>query len=149
MLEVVKVVRANDPDKIILVGGMNNAYNLSFVMDPSNAIQGSNIAYATHPYSPNTNPRWDEAFGNLSSQYPIFATEFGYQNQTWFEDYYIAGTPYHQAIIDYLEAHHISWTVWCFDADWQTTLLNDIQNYTPSPSGKYFRSRMLALNQSH
>jgi len=59
----------------------------------------------------------------------------------------IDGIPYHQAIIDYLEAHHISWTVWCFDAYWKTSLLTNNQTYQPSPSGKYFRSRLLELNQ--
>jgi hypothetical protein len=146
MQEVIKVVRANDPDKIILVGGMNNAYDLSFLADPSNAIEGSNIAYATHPYSPRTAPSWDKAFGDLSARSPVFATELGY-NTTDFLDIKIHGIPYHQAIIDYFEAHQISWTVWCFDAVWQTTLLIDNQNYTPSPSGEYFRSRMLELNQ--
>jgi hypothetical protein len=40
----------------------------------------------------------------------------------------------------------MSWTVWCFDATWQTTLLMNIQTYSPSPSGEYFRSGMLELN---
>jgi len=118
MEQVIAVVRANDPDKIILVGGLTYAYDLSFVADKP--IEGSNIAYVTHPYSVHPMDDWDSAFGRLSSQYPVFATEFGY-SQSDFPDIDINGTPYHQAIIDYLEAHHVSWTVWCFDATWQTT----------------------------
>ena len=143
--QVIAVIRANDPDKIILVGGLQSAYDLSFVADAP--VAGSNIAYATHPYSkPDFVKNWDTAFGDLSSQYPVFATEFGY-TQGGFSDNDYNGVPYRQAIIDYLEAHHISWTVWCFDATWYTSLLLDVQTYQPSPSGEYFRSRLLELNQ--
>jgi endoglucanase len=141
--EAIAVIRVNDPDKIVLVGGVQSSYNLSFVA--ANPIADGNVGYATHPYSHQNNLSWDAAFGNLSSRYPVFATEFGY-DEKGNPDIDISGVPYHQAIIDYLEIHHISWTVWCFDADWQTSLL--VSNYTfqPSPSGEYFHSRLLKLN---
>jgi hypothetical protein len=147
-------IRPNDPDKIILVGGLQSSYNLSFVASAPIADISNNVAYATHPYSSQyippanhaTQSGWDIAFGNLSQQYPVFATEFGYQDdKQGFENIMIGNIPYRQAIIDYLEEHHISWMVWVFDDNWWTSLLLD-KNFSPSPSGAYFRSRLLELN---
>jgi len=75
----------------------------------------------------------------------VFATEFGY-DEKGNPDPGIGGVPYHLAIIDHLEAHRISWTVWCFDADRQTSLLRNNYTFEPSPSWEYFRSKMLELN---
>jgi hypothetical protein len=48
---------------------------------------------------------------------------------------------------DYLEAKHISWTVWNFSADWAPPLLKDDRTFEPSPGeGAYFKGRLLALN---
>ena len=143
--QVIADIRANDTDKIILVGGLQASYNPSFAA--AAPIADDNVGYVTHPYpSQYRYLNWDTAFGNLSSKYPVFAAEFGY-DQRGNPDIDIHGIPYHQAIIDDLEAHHISWAVWCFDADWETTLLTNSQTYQPSPSGEYFRSRLLELNQ--
>ncbi|MGA3056726.1 MAG: glycoside hydrolase family 5 protein [Candidatus Limnocylindrales bacterium] len=148
-------IRPSDPDKIILVGGLQSAYDLEYVAGAPIADVSNNVAYATHPYShqilpPNhqaTRGGWDQAYGNLSSKYPVFATEFGYEmDLEYADDPIIDDTPYHQAIIDYLEAHHISWSVWCFSADWATRLLKNDETFEPSESGAYFKSRLLELN---
>ena len=145
MEQIIAGIRTNDPDKIILVGGLQFAYDLSFVANAP--ITGKNVAYATHPYSHSKwKNDWKTAFGDLSSQYPVFATEFGYDAGGSPDDYY-NGIPYHQAIVEYLEEHHISWAVWNFDASWAPTLLLDNFTYQPSPAGEYFRSIMLNLNQ--
>lgn len=141
---IMVVIRANDPDKIVLVGGLQFAYDLSFVAD--DPITGKNVAFATHPYShPTWKKDWDAAFGDLSAQYPIFATEFGYDQGSSPDDN-MNGTPYHEAIINYLEEHHISWTVWVFDGTWAPPLLMDNFTYQPSPAGEYFRGIMHDLN---
>lgn len=141
----IAVIRANDPDKIILVGGLQFAYDLSYV--PNAPITDKNVGYVTHPYShPAWKKDWNTAFGDLSSQYPIFATEFGYDDLLSPDDDY-NGIPYHETIIKYLEERRISWTVWNFDASWKPSLLLDNEAFNPSPSGKYFRSMMINLNQ--
>ncbi len=101
----VDAVRAHDPDKTILVGGVQSSYNLSFVAaDP---VADGNVGYATHPYPRQNYPDWDAAFGNLSARYPVIVTEFGYDEAgNW--DLDIGGVLYHLAIIDYLERHHMS-----------------------------------------
>lgn len=146
MEQILTGIRANDPDKIVLVGGLQFAYDLSFVANAP--ITGKNVAYATHPYShPKWKKDWKTAFGDLSSQYPVFATEFGFDNGNNPDDSY-NGIPYHRAIAEYLEQHHISWTVWDFDASWAPSLLLNNFTYQPSPAGEYFHGIMLNLNQS-
>jgi hypothetical protein len=91
---------------------------------------------------------WDAAFGKLSERYPVIATEIGYQNDIKdFADINVKDARYSQAIVDYLEAHQISWTAWCFDNVWFTCLLAD-RNFTPTQSGAYFRDRLLAAKRS-
>jgi hypothetical protein len=138
-------IRPNDPDKIVLVGGLLSAYDLSYVAGAPIADISNNVAYSTHPYPSgfeNQHLSWDSAFGNLSSQVPVFATEYGYE----IPDTTIGGIPYHQALIDYLEDHHISWTAWVFATTWTPVLLKDYQTFEPSESGAFFRSRLLELN---
>jgi endoglucanase len=142
--QVIPVIRGNDPDKIILVGGLNWAYDLSYVADEP--IEFENIGYSTHPYLIRLiadRKNWDTAFGKVSEKYAVFATEFGYQDDMpGFENKMVGNKRYGQAIIDYLEAHRISWMVWVFDNTWTTRLLIE-KDFTPSSSGEYFRSRML------
>jgi endoglucanase len=142
--QAISVIRANDPDKIILVGGLRWAYDLSYAADAP--ITGDNIGYVTHPYPQNiadTGKNWDTAFGRLSEEYPVFATEFAYDDfLPGFENRMIGKQRYSQAIIDYLEEHQISWMVFNFDYILRISLISD-RDFTPTPQGDYFRSRLL------
>jgi hypothetical protein len=139
-------IRPNDPDKIILVGGLLSSFDLSYVADAPIEDISSNVAYSEHPYpswvEQNMGIDWDPAYGNLSSQYPVFATEYSYESP----DTNINGVPRHEAVIDYLEAHQISWIAWTFATTWPPCLLTDYQTFKPSESGAFFRSRLLKLN---
>ena len=141
-------IRPNDPGKTILVGGVLSAYDLEYVEEAPIADISSNVAYSTHPYDwiSQLNVGWDTAFGNLSSKYPVFATEYSYDSPD--SGVSVGGVPYHQALIDYLEVHHISWTAWSFSANWPPALLKDNSTFEPTESGAFFKSRMLALNGS-
>ncbi len=75
--QVVDVIRINDPDSVIMVGGLVWAHDISFARE--DPIDRDNIIYATHPY-PGTMwypISWEEAFGETASEYPVFVTEFG------------------------------------------------------------------------
>jgi endoglucanase len=152
-----KTIRPNDPDKIILIGGLQAGYDLSYTLSAPITDISNNVGYATQPYSGQflanasyASPSgWDAAFGKLSEKYPVFAIEFGYEKdfkEKGARDPNIGNIPYHQAIIDYLEEHHISWTVWVFDSFWSTRLLKNNRTFEPSESGEYFRSRLVELN---
>jgi aryl-phospho-beta-D-glucosidase BglC (GH1 family) len=93
---LINTIRPNDPDKTILVGGLLSAYDLSYVAGAPIADISNNVAYSTHPYPtwiPVFHLGWDTAFGNLSSQYPIFATEYGYGNDPCCPEPDIGGIP--------------------------------------------------------
>ncbi len=147
--QAIAVVRANAPEKTILVGGLAWGYDLSFAADAP--VADGNVGYVTHPYPKSAiwiSKDWDDAFGRLSERCPVFATEIGYQNDMKdFVDITVNGTRYSKAIVDYLEKHLISWTAWCFDNVWFTCLLAD-RNFTPTQSGAYFRDRLLAAKRS-
>lgn len=140
--EVIDVIRKNDPDAVIIVGGLHWAYDISHAIDYP--IERENIVYATHPYPKAYEFKtWDEAFGNIKKKYPVFATEFGFYptgNQP--EDSYMGEGRYRDAIKSYLEDKNISWTAWCFRYKGHTKLLED-KNYIPTETGEFFREWLL------
>ena len=83
--ELIDIIRVNDPDGLVIVGGLQWGYDLSYVL--SFPVERENIVYATHPY-PGTewNRSWDEAFGKIKNQYPVFATEFGFEMEGYFTE---------------------------------------------------------------
>lgn len=148
--EVIDVIRANDPDKIALVGGLAFNYDLSYVSQYP--VEKDNVAYATHPYPfKHYNVSWEDAFGKIKEKYPVFVTEFGFDtndNSTMpesdfemYEEYQLRGR-YRDAIKSYLEEKKIGWTAWCFSHDWTTNLLIN-GDYEPSESGAFFQQWLL------
>jgi len=141
--ELIDIIRNYDSDSKIIVGGINYSYDLSCALaDP---INRSNIIYGTHPY-PNQTKSYDDAFGNLSANYPVFATEFGFDPSAANGVHYKADSSYGTALISYLESKKISWTAWNFSISWYPALILD-WNYTPSTSGTLFRNYLTTLNQ--
>jgi hypothetical protein len=97
-------VRTVAPKNIVIIGGIDWAYDLSQVISKTSVITGTNIVYNTHPYgnkAPSTD--WDAKFGNLAATYPLFATEFG--------TYDCSGS-WTQSLITYMEGKGMSWTAW-------------------------------------
>lgn len=139
--KMIHLVRAYDPETIPLVAGLDWAYDLTPLhFDPVNA---EGIGYVTHPYANKRTrpwePKWEEDFGFAADQYPVVATEFGFQlrqGQTIEPDDY----PY--AIIRYLEGRGISWVAWCFDPEWGPRMLKSWENFELTPAGEFFKKAM-------
>jgi len=77
---LIKLIRAYDPDKIPLVAGFDWAYDLTPLnMEP---IDAEGIGYSVHPYphkrTPPYEPKWEEDFGFAANKYPVVATELGF-----------------------------------------------------------------------
>jgi endoglucanase len=130
----ITIIRAYNPQAVILVAGFDWAYDLTPIREaPINAV---NIGYVTHPYENKRKipwePKWEEDFGFTADTYPVVATEFGGAQ---------ADRSYGPAIIKYLESKGISWLVWCFDPEWGPTLIKDWQ-YTLTPSGEFAKGVM-------
>ncbi|MGW8316744.1 MAG: glycoside hydrolase family 5 protein [Bacteroidales bacterium] len=138
---VIRLIRAYDPETIPLVAGFDWAYDLNPIrVDP---IEAEGIGYVSHPYEhkrrPPWEPKWEEAFGFAKADYPVFVTEFGFglrPGQTLGEDHYA----YH--IIDYLESRGISWTCWVYDPQWGPRMLRSWDSYELTESGAFFKEAM-------
>ena len=78
MQQLYDAVRGAGADNLVIVGGLNYAFDLSGV--PSNRISGYNILYATHPYGGTSDKgpsAWDAGWGFLTKTDPVILTEFG------------------------------------------------------------------------
>lgn len=129
-------VRATGAENIVIVGGLDFAYDLSGV--PGTPLSGYNIAYATHPYDfGNKQPAaWEADWGFLTATHPVLVTEFGS-----FE----CGSQYASALIDYAAQRNLSWTAWAWYpggcgfpsliTDWAAT---------PSEVGQVVRTALMA-----
>ena len=85
MQQLYDAVRAAGAQNLVVIGGLDWAYDLSGV--PANRIDGYNIVYATHPYTRRSRAcarrrtgtaRW----GFLTATDPVVVTEFGVLNDT-------------------------------------------------------------------
>lgn len=105
MQDLYDAVRATGAKNLVLIGGLNYAYDLSGV--PANRVQGSNIVYVTHPYNfQGKQPSdWDAGWGFLAATDPIMVTEFGT---------FDCSTNYYSQLIAYMDARSVSWTAWAW-----------------------------------
>jgi len=114
MQQLYKAVRDTGANNLVVIGGLNYAFDLSGV--PANRIDGYNILYATHPY--NTSGRapstWDQAWGNLTATDPVIVTEFGDSSSVMGDGGTVCASQYSQELITYADAHNASWTAWAW-----------------------------------
>ena len=126
MQKLVDTVRATGATNLVLVGGLDWGYNLSQL--PTYHLRGSNIVYDTHPYDyyGKQPSNWEADFGTVSSLFPLFSAESGQ---------YDCGTNYMSQLINYFDAHNISWVGWA----WVVASGNPcrypqvVSNYTGAP----------------
>jgi endoglucanase len=129
MQTLVNAVRNTGAKNLVLVGGIDWAYDLSQIGNPSYALSGSNLVYDTHPYAPYAEKapsKWDASFGKVSATYPVISAENGQ---------YDCGTSFMSQLLPYLDAHQISWVAWAWIVSNKPCaypqLINDYQG-TPS-----------------
>jgi len=139
--EIVGIVRANDPSSLVVVAGLDWAYELRGVL--ANPVGAPGVAYASHPYPQKRpepwEPKWEEDWGHVAASYPVFVTEFGYARDG--SPPFVGTNHYGRTIVDYMAKRNISWAAWCFDTRWVPTLIRDWQ-YTPTEQGELFRAAL-------
>ncbi|MGQ9780184.1 MAG: cellulase family glycosylhydrolase [Bacillota bacterium] len=141
-------IRANDRNRVVVVGGLQFAYDLSNV--PTDPVNRDNVVYSTHVYPWSLMPGdwrkdWNGAFGNTATSKPVIAGEVGFDpqadpNSGMYGTVENFGVP---LVDNYLEPRGIGWLAWNFSPEWPPTLLAD-WFYTPTVSGEFFRQRLLA-----
>ena len=141
MQQLYDTVRATGAQNLVLIGGLDWAYDLSGV--PANRIAGYNIAYATHPYDAGGRrpSDWGRAFGSLTRTDPVVITEFGNIADT------TCATDYGAQLIQYADAHSVSWTAWAwFPGGCTFPAIIDDWAATPSPSGAIVKTALLGYD---
>jgi len=139
--EMIRVIRYWDREKIPLVAGFDWAYDLDAVhFDP---VRAEGIGYVTHPYANKRpqpwEPRWEENFAFVADQYPMIATEFGFDLRP---GEVVDDNHYGNRITRFLEQRGISWMAWCFDPDWGPRMLKSYDGFVLNGSGEFFREAM-------
>jgi endoglucanase len=138
MQQLYDAVRAAGADNLVLIGGLDWAYDLSGVV--AHRIDGYNIVYATHPYNtPNRQPAaWDKSWGFLAATDPVMVTEFGNLNDA------SCSTDYTAAVLEYADAHAAGWTAWAwFPGGCTYPALIDDWTGTPSVTGSLVKAALL------
>jgi endoglucanase len=131
MQQLYDAVRQHAPDNIVLIGGLDWAYDLSGI-GKGYAVDGTNIVYDTHVYTQwhDTTEDWDRHFGYLTKSYPVAATEFGSIDCT-------AGVT--SRLIDYFDAplgdtaNRMSWTIWSWNAPQECSQPSIIADWSGTP----------------
>jgi endoglucanase len=139
--DMITVIRGYDRETIPLVAGLDWAYDLTPLR--INPVRAERIGYVTHPY-PNKRtqpwpPKWEEDFGFAADQYPMIATEIGFNSEFGSKE---DNDKYATEITSYLESRGISWTAWCFDPEWGPTMISSWEPFALTAEGKFFTDEM-------
>ncbi|RBM16094.1 glycoside hydrolase family 5 protein [Streptomyces sp. PT12] len=120
--EMVPVVRAGDPDAVVLVGTRAwSSFGVSEGSDESevvaNPVNADNIMYTFHFYAASHQDAYLAALSRAADQVPVFVTEFGTQEYTGDgpDDFAFA-----QRYLDLLAEKNISWTNWNYSDDFRS-----------------------------
>ena len=109
-------------DNLVIVGGLDYAYDLSFV-SPDYCVNGDNIIYCSHPYNNKGESNYqgqggsfDNCYKGVLNNFPLIFTEFG-GNQA--SEYPNGWQDIYSRIIEYANANNIDYTgfAWWVDAN--------------------------------
>ncbi|AXB42975.1 glycoside hydrolase family 5 protein [Amycolatopsis albispora] len=117
--QMIPVIRAQDPDGVVLVGthgwaslGVSDGRTEADIVN--NPIKASNFMYTFHFYAASHKDEYFNALTRAASKLPLFVTEFGTQTYTGDGGNDFA---YSQKYLDFLASKKISWTNWNFSDD--------------------------------
>jgi hypothetical protein len=141
MQQLYDAIRATGANNLIVMGGIDFAYDLTGVTGVH--ISGYNILYATHPYASASEKKpngWDHYWGFLTKTAPVIVTEFGDSNTTCPSDYT-------SQLIAYADLHNASWTAWAWYPGGCTfpSIISDWSG-TPSAPGAVVKTALLGYH---
>jgi|GEM_PF-948283 len=137
MQQLYDAIRAQGANNLILIGGLNWAYDLTGIKN-GYRVTGYNIAYVTHPYdyAGKQPSNWENDWGFLTATDPVAITEFGN---------YCATNNYNQQLLDYADQKNASWTGWAWFVSGCSfpSLISDWSG-TTTGVGQLVKTRLLA-----
>jgi aryl-phospho-beta-D-glucosidase BglC (GH1 family) len=143
--QLVDVIRSHNPKALVLISGINWAYDLRGV--ERNPVMRDNVVYEVHPYVMKSvwDGPWEQWFGFLADKYPIFAGEWGFE-PGFSSDPNINATAenYGRPLLTYMASKGMSWTAWCWSAYWAPRMLASL--YVPTDFGELVKDTLKELN---
>jgi endoglucanase len=151
--QIIPVIRAQDPDGIVLVGtrawsslGLSEGGSENEVID--NPVNATNIMYTFHFYAASHGSAYRNALSRAADRIPMFVTEFGTQDYTGDggNDFTSA-----QQYLDLMASKKISWVNWNFSDDFRSGAVFNVgvcsgSSYTGTgvlkPAGVWIRDRI-------
>ncbi|GAA3463901.1 cellulase family glycosylhydrolase [Saccharothrix longispora] len=113
--QVIPVIRAADPDAVIIVGtrawsslGVSEGSNETEVVD--NPVNATNIMYAFHFYAASHKDNYRATVSRAASRLPLFVTEFGTVSATGGGAFDRASTTAWLDLLDQLKISYANWT---------------------------------------
>ena len=125
-------IRASGNSNVVLVAPPLWAFNLRGLRD--SLLPDANTGYVWHVYPGHSPEEWAGTLDDLETQKPVIVTEWGFEPdaaQHWSgtaEDY---GAPF----ADFIDAHGLSSTAWCWNPDYGPSLRR--KNGTPTLWGQF------------
>ena len=147
MQAMVDAVRGTGAKNLMLVGGLDWAYDISgilkgFALDDRG---GNGIAYVTHVYPWKSD--WQGKFLDVAAQYPVVMTEVGCDIKRYdFIPVERFENPYSWApdMIACIQKNRIHWTAFSFHPKCGPPMLQDTKDFTPTPFwGAFVRAALL------
>lgn len=131
MQSLYDAVREVAPENVVVVGGLNWAYDLSGV-GKGYAIEGTNVLYDTHVYTQWHHRRgdWDRHFGYIAGSHAVCSLEFGSTDGT-------VGVT--RRLLDYFDAPAgdpraaMSWAIWSWNAPGEVSQPTVLADWNGTP----------------
>jgi aryl-phospho-beta-D-glucosidase BglC (GH1 family) len=145
MQQLYDAVRGAGAENLVIIGGLNYAFDLSGV--PSNRISGYNILYASHPYGGSSDKgpsAWEAGWGFLTKTDPVILTEFGDGADCSGGTYSPAINTYVSTLITFADSHAANWTAWAWFSGGCSfpSLISDWEG-TPTPPGMIVKTALI------
>jgi|GEM_PF-4243162 len=129
---LLNTVRATGAKNVVLVGGLDYAYDLSGIISgyALTDATGNGIIYDTHIYP--WKGSWQAKVGNVAQVHPVLAGEFGHPGGTTFIGLtFETDATWVPRAMDFVDAHQLHWTGWSFHPGAAPCMISD-WNFTPT-----------------
>lgn len=133
MQTLLDTVRATGAKNVVIVGGLDWAYDFSGILDGRELADpnGNGIIYANHAYpiKGDSVEKWVQKMEVAARRFPILIGEFGAEGRASGGG---RGEEWVRLVLQALQDHDWHWTAWVFHPHAGPRMLTD-WNYTPTP----------------
>ena len=138
---LLKAVRENDRDVVVLVGGTDWCSDLRWARRAP--LEGPDVAYAVHVYPRHRPSSWPGRWGFLCSRSPVLITEWGFKEDASIWSWHLRGAveSFGRPLMDYARGRVAGWVAWIFHPRWEPNMLSNWR-YELTPFGSFVKAVM-------